>query len=89
LQRCAAHPGTLATSAMDALFLPAFATVHPDCRSTNSSVAAWCLYVRSHWLRMPLHLLVPHLVRKWWRKKLDAMATKEPADIDQEANRAK
>jgi len=28
----------------------------------------WLLYVRSHWLRMPAHLLVPHLVRKSLRK---------------------
>ena len=29
----------------------------------------WLLYVRSHWLRMPAHLLLPHLVRKslWGR----------------------
>jgi len=24
----------------------------------------WLLYIRSHYLRMPLHLLVPHLARK-------------------------
>jgi hypothetical protein len=23
-------------------------------------------YLRSHWLRMPLHLLLPHLLRKAW-----------------------
>jgi len=28
----------------------------------------WLLYVRSHWLRMPAHLLVPHLVRKSLRR---------------------
>ena len=28
----------------------------------------WLLYVRSHWLRMPAHLLVPHLVRKSMRR---------------------
>lgn len=27
----------------------------------------WLLYVRSHWLRMPAHLLLPHLARKWAR----------------------
>lgn len=29
----------------------------------------WLLYVRSHWLRMPAHLLVPHLVRKSLRPR--------------------
>jgi hypothetical protein len=28
----------------------------------------WLLYVRSHWTRMPVHLLVPHLVRKSIRR---------------------
>ena len=28
----------------------------------------WLLYVRSHWLRMPPHLLLPHLVRKAVRR---------------------
>lgn len=28
----------------------------------------WALYVRSHWLRMPPYLLVPHLVRKALRR---------------------
>lgn len=29
---------------------------------------ALALYVRSHWLRMPLHQLLPHLVRKAWMR---------------------
>lgn len=38
---------------------------------------AW-LYVRSHWLRMPLHLLLPHLMRKalQWRP-----ASQEPVKL--------
>jgi hypothetical protein len=28
----------------------------------------WLLYARSHWLRMPPHLLVPHLLRKSLRR---------------------
>lgn len=28
----------------------------------------WLLYARSHWLRMPPHLLLPHLLRKSWRR---------------------
>jgi len=33
----------------------------------------WLLYARSHWLRMPPHLLVPHLLRKSLRRT--ALAT--------------
>lgn len=37
---------------------------HRDCRSPLTGPALFLLYVRSHWLRMPGHLLVPHLVHK-------------------------
>jgi len=30
--------------------------------------ARWLLYVRSHALRMPLYLAVPHLIRKAWMR---------------------
>lgn len=31
------------------------------------ATARWLLYVRSHYLRMPLRLLLPHLARKAWK----------------------
>ena len=37
---------------------------HPSCDTQFSGLARWLLYVRSHWLRMPPHLLVFHLGRK-------------------------
>lgn len=37
---------------------------HPSCDTRASDAARWLLYVRSHRLRMPLHLIVPHLLRK-------------------------
>jgi Uncharacterised nucleotidyltransferase len=37
---------------------------HPNCRDAFTGTALWLLYVRAHYLRMPLHLLVPHLTRK-------------------------
>jgi hypothetical protein len=64
LNACPEQPGVVAATVMDALFLPALASAHPDCRTVLSGVAAFVLYVRSHWLRMPLYLLIPHLVRK-------------------------
>lgn len=42
---------------------------HPSCQGVGDDLARWLLYVRSHWLRMPLRLLVPHLVRKAWRTR--------------------
>jgi hypothetical protein len=41
---------------------------HPSCDTRWSSLARWLLYVRSHILRMPLYLVVPHLIRKAWMR---------------------
>lgn len=38
----------------------------PD--ASTSGAAAYALFVRSHWLKMPLRLLVPHLTRKAWTR---------------------
>lgn len=49
---------------MDGLFLRALVPAHHSCNTAFTGLARWLLYVRSHYLRMPLQLLVPHLVRK-------------------------
>jgi len=64
MANCPERPGHLATALLDRLFLPAFASAHADCRTGLSGPAAFILFVRSHWLRMPIHLLLPHLLRK-------------------------
>jgi hypothetical protein len=64
--RCPSRPGALAAQAMDALFIPAFSTAHDSSRLPGSRLAANALFVRSHWLRMPMQLLLPHLARKLW-----------------------
>lgn len=66
MARCPDRPSTWPARLMDRLFLPAFATAHHSCRLPGSGPAAFALYVRSHWLRMPLHLLLPHLAHKAW-----------------------
>lgn len=48
----------------DALFLRGFSLAHADCRLPGAGLAGLALYVRAHALRMPLRLLVPHLLRK-------------------------
>lgn len=53
---------------MDMLFLSALMPNHPSCNSSWSRVARWLLYVRSHWLKMPWYLLIPHLSRKAWMR---------------------
>lgn len=54
---------------MDFLYLRAFRPDHPETRLPLTGLALYMLYVRSHYLRMPLHLLVPHLVRKAWMRR--------------------
>ena len=59
---------------MDLLVPLALLPQHPDMPKKTVSLARWLLYLRSHFLRMPLKLLVPHLIRKGllrWRNHGD------------------
>ena len=47
---------------IDRLFDRALMPEHTN--STMTVLARWLLYVRGHYLRMPLTLLIPHLIRK-------------------------
>jgi hypothetical protein len=60
----AAPAGTFKKAMMDFLFMRALMPEHPSCDQRFTGAARFCLYVRSHYLRMPLYLLVPHLIRK-------------------------
>ena len=42
--------------------------MHPSCDLPLTGVARWLLYVRSHALRMPLRLVITHLLRKAWMR---------------------
>lgn len=79
LDQCPGRPSCKAAAAMDKLFLPAFATAHSSCRHALSGFAEFALFVRSHWLRMPMHLLAPHLARKFWQAQLERLAPRAEA----------
>ena len=49
---------------MDKLFIEGLKPEHEICDNWKSGTAHFALYVRSHYLRMPLYLLIPHLIRK-------------------------
>lgn len=49
---------------MDACYVRALQPMHSSCDRFGTWSARMALYVRSHWLRMPAHLLIFHLVRK-------------------------
>jgi hypothetical protein len=76
-ERCLGHPslrppGALGRLLMDTLFGRALRPAHASCADRLSGAARLLLYIRAHYLRMPLRLLVPHLVRKAVLRRLPA-----------------
>jgi Uncharacterised nucleotidyltransferase len=63
-------PNRINTRLMDALFLRALMPDHESCNDRWTGLARWLLFVRSHWLKMPVYLMVPHLLRKAYRRVL-------------------
>lgn len=57
-------PSLVLLRLMDNVFRRAFAPPHASCSDALSGPSRLMLYVRAHWLRMPLHLLIPHLLHK-------------------------
>lgn len=51
---------------LDTLFLRGLMSAHSQCELPGTRLAIFMLYVRAHALRMPLHLLLPHLAYKAW-----------------------
>ncbi len=49
---------------MDAVFTRALAPDHTTCADRFTPAARLAAYVRAHRLRMPMYLLIPHLVHK-------------------------
>lgn len=63
------RPAIALASLMDALFARALMPDHSSCDDALTPLARWLLYIRSHYLRMPFHLLIPHLLRKAIKKR--------------------
>ncbi len=60
----AAEPSMLTRALMDGLCARGFRAPHPSCGDWLTPAARFALYVRGHWLRMPLHRLLPHLAHQ-------------------------
>jgi hypothetical protein len=58
------QPNWIARRVMSYLLEAALQPHHPSCEKPFSGFFRWLLYVRSHYLRMPLYLVIPHLTRK-------------------------
>ncbi len=65
----ALRPPWLPRVLMGWLLGTALRPVHPLCHRPGEGLVRWLLYLRSHWLRMPLHLLAAHLARKAWLRQ--------------------
>lgn len=63
---------------VSALLARALRPQHPACDTWDSDLARRLIYIRSHHLRMPLYLLVPHLLRKAWMARWPAKAEAAP-----------
>lgn len=70
-------PNRLSRALMAWMLGLALRPIHPTCDRRLTGFARWLLYVRSHALRMPPQLVVPHLVRKAWMARLP----KQPRDL--------
>lgn len=57
-------PGKFVNHVMEKLLDRAVTVHHPSCDDSWSGVARFLLYTRGHYLRMPMYLLIPHLLRK-------------------------
>ncbi len=68
-------PNALYRALMTWALSHALRPMHPSCDSRWTGLARWMLYVRSHLLRMPPHLVLPHLLRKTWMRHFPAEGT--------------
>ena len=59
-----AAPNRATLALMDHVFTRALAPQHASCADAFTPVARLAAFVRAHWLRMPAHLLLPHLFHK-------------------------
>lgn len=66
------QPWFLQRAALDWALVKALRPGHPSCDDFGAGFARWLLYVRSHAVRMPLYLLLPHLLRKIWMRHFPA-----------------
>ena len=60
----ASAPSRATLALMDGIFTRVLAPDHATCADTWTPAARLAAFVRAHWLRMPLHLLIPHLLHK-------------------------
>ncbi|MBI1283119.1 MAG: hypothetical protein GC183_02130 [Thiobacillus sp.] len=68
---CPQRPPAWQGALMRELFDAGLASAHRSCRGRLAGLAAFALYVRGHYLRMPWRLLLPHLLHQAKRRDRD------------------
>lgn len=68
LEELGPPPGAVALRLLDASYRRLLRPAHDSCELPGQGLAETALYVRSHWLRMPVGLLAQHLARKAWSR---------------------
>ena len=58
---------------MDVLFERGLRPAHRSCRNAGTRLAVRLLYLRGHLLRLPLTLLIPHLLRKSFKRNVEVL----------------
>lgn len=61
-------PSSMTLAVMDWAFPKVLVNASSVTVSRRVKVAHFVMYLRGHWLRMPLHILAPHLARKAWMR---------------------
>lgn len=69
------RPNWVLRGLMSALLNRALQPRHPSCDGRLHQPARWLLYVRSHFLRMPWYLIIPHLARKSYMRNFPEKST--------------
>lgn len=80
MQRCPARPGPLRRWLMSGLLRRALTGAHRGSMAPGTRIAEFALYIRSHYLRMPLHLLLPHLIVKAFSRPAPERPQREDAN---------
>lgn len=68
---------SLRLKGLDFCFLRVFNSRHSSCQSKFAFLADFLLYCRGHYIRMPLSLLLPHMIKKSSKKLLELFKKNE------------
>lgn len=75
----AMRPGIVTRRLMGSLLKAALLSAPARRRSVGAGVSCWLLYMRGHYMRMPLRILIPHLIRKS-ALRLAALGREQPGE---------